>query len=116
MRFGATSWRADADRAIVVRYGFGRPEASERRQKNALQDMGLSKASPDTVRLLIRRSLVRAQVGEPRISRGYVERRSPFVFLYRQQVRRIDRNCRSPVDWAGEKVAGHAGIDRRLLG
>src|SRR6478672_3410682 len=33
--------------------------------------------------LLIRRSLVRAQVGEPENSRGYVERRSPFLFPYR---------------------------------
>jgi hypothetical protein len=30
-------------------------------------------------RLLIRGSLVRAQFGEPRKSRGYVQRRSPFV-------------------------------------
>jgi hypothetical protein len=29
--------------------------------------------------LLIRRSLVRAQVGEPRKSMGYVETRSPFL-------------------------------------
>ena len=36
---------------------------------------------PDPIdRMLIRRSLVRAQVGEPENSRGYVERRSPFVF------------------------------------
>ena len=31
-------------------------------------------------RLLIRRSLVRAQVGEPIKSKGYVERRNPFLF------------------------------------
>jgi hypothetical protein len=37
---------------------------------------------PDpTDRPLVRRSLVRAQVGEPEYSRGYVGRRSPFVFL-----------------------------------
>ena len=34
---------------------------------------------PDLIdRLLIRRSLVRAQVGEPRNSRGYVGRRCPL--------------------------------------
>jgi hypothetical protein len=36
---------------------------------------------PDpTDRLLIRRSLVRAQVGEPIKSKGYVARRNPFLF------------------------------------
>ena len=36
---------------------------------------------PDLIdRLLIRRSLVRAQVGEPIKSKGYVARRNPFLF------------------------------------
>ena len=45
-------------------------------------------------RLLIRRSLVRAQVGEPRYSRGCVRRRRPFVSLCRRS--------RSYVESAGE--------------
>jgi hypothetical protein len=39
---------------------------------------------PDPIdRLLIRRSLVRAQVGEPMKSKGYAARRNPFLFRYR---------------------------------
>ena len=36
-------------------------------------------------RLLIRRSLVRAQVGEPIKSKGYVARRNPFLFAILEQ-------------------------------
>jgi hypothetical protein len=40
-------------------------------------------------RLLIRRSLVRAQVGEPIESKGYVARRNPFLFAILDS----DRGC-----------------------
>lgn len=42
--------------------------------------IGAALALVSAPRLLIRRSLVRAQVEEPIKSRGYVERRSPFAF------------------------------------
>jgi hypothetical protein len=40
-----------------------------------------------TERLLIRRSLVRAQVGEPIKSKGYVARHNPFLFAILETVR-----------------------------
>ena len=68
----------------------GRPRARLGRSRQGILDTTTLEAQHScrfagrsSGRLLIRRSLVRAQVGEPRNSRGYVGRRSPFVFLGR---------------------------------
>ena len=68
----------------------GRPRARLGRSRQEILDTTTLKAQHScrfagrsSGRLLIRRSLVRAQVGEPENSRGYVERRSPFGFLFR---------------------------------
>ena len=77
---------APPEASNIQRFRDGRPGRGLGRSRQEILDTRTLKAQHScrfaggsSGRLLIRRSLVRAQVGEPENSRGYVERRSPFV-------------------------------------